>query len=115
MKRNFFLRGAAAGAGANPQAAAAYLTELLTTDARADLSNVNVPLLEIAPFDSTLDPFNPQAGFTTSAEKVAYYQSLFTNDKAAKVELIDNSRHFVMFDQPAALYDAITAFLKILS
>ena len=100
--------------GADPAASGEYLSEMFTTDVRPALSNITVPLLELAPFDATLDPFNPQSPLKTAAEKVAYYQSLLAGDKTAKVQLIDNSRHFIMYDQPQAFYDAVSAFLKSL-
>ncbi|MDP9111269.1 MAG: alpha/beta hydrolase [Candidatus Eremiobacteraeota bacterium] len=105
---------AALSEGADPAASGEYMTEMLSADLRPALKNVSVPLLELAPFDSTLDPYNPQGGFKTAMDKVAYYQSLFVNDPKANVQLVDNSRHFIMFDQPQAFYDAVNAFLKTL-
>jgi pimeloyl-ACP methyl ester carboxylesterase len=105
----------AAGSSADPAATGQYVREMFAADLRPALASVTVPLLELAPFDSTLDPYNPQSKFTSGAEKLAYYQSLFANDKAAQVQLIENSRHFVMFDQPQAFYAAVSAFLKSLS
>lgn len=105
---------AEAGAHADPASSAQYMKELLTDDLRPNLSKITVPLLELVPFDPTLDPYNPQAPIKTAAEKQTYYESLLANDKTAKVELINNSRHFIMYDQPQALYNAITTFLKTL-
>lgn len=105
----------AAGAGADPAASGEYMQEMISADIRPALAGVKVPLLELAPFDSTLDPYNPQSKFASGAEKLTYYKSLFTNDKNAQVRLIDGSRHFVMFDQPQAFYDAVSAFLKTLT
>lgn len=105
---------AAAGAHTDPAATAQYMKELLTTDIRTNLSKITVPLLELTPFDPTLDPYNPQAPIKSATEKQAYYESLLANDKTAKVELINNSRHFIMYDQPEAFYTAVNAFLKTL-
>ncbi len=105
---------AAAGAGADPAASGEYMRELMSADIRPALANISVPLLELVPFDATLDPFNPQGRFATGADKLAYYKSLFINDKTAQLQLVDNSRHFVMFDQPQAFYEAVSAFLKAL-
>ncbi|MDP9018485.1 MAG: alpha/beta hydrolase [Candidatus Eremiobacteraeota bacterium] len=104
----------AAGKGADPTATAEYMKELLSADVRPELSKDTVPLLELAPFDATLDPYNPQGPIKTSGEKVALYTSLFSTDKNAKVQLIDDSRHFIMLDQSQAFYDAVAAFLKTL-
>ena len=105
---------AAAGAGADPVATGEYMQELLTTDLRPGLAKINVPLLVLAPFDDTLDPKNPNAPFATAAAKKTYYESLLENDKAAKVQVIEHSRHFIMYDQPDALYTALETFLKSL-
>jgi len=100
--------------GADQTATATYMQELLAADLRPQLSQIAVPLLEIAPFDATVDPQNPFHPWTTSAQKQAYYASLLVADPTAKVVMIDDSRHFVMLDQPAALHAAVDAFLASL-
>jgi pimeloyl-ACP methyl ester carboxylesterase len=100
--------------GANIAATGTYMSELMAADLRPDLSKVSVPLLEIGPFDSTLDPNNPFTPMPTLQQKQAYYASLFTNDPTAKVVIIDDSRHFIMLDQPEKLFTAIDAFLAAL-
>ncbi len=105
---------AAAGAGADPAASGQYMQELLAADLRPGLQNVTVPLLELVPFDATLDPLNPQSPFKSAAEKLAYYQSLLAGAKTARLQLVENSRHFIMYDQPQAFYDAVSSFLRTL-
>ncbi|GAC1655382.1 MAG: alpha/beta hydrolase [Vulcanimicrobiaceae bacterium] len=100
------------GKGADPGATAEYLTEMVGSDLRTGLANVTVPLLELGPFDATLDPKNPQSPTKTSAEKQAYYEKLMGNDRSAQVHMIEKSRHFIMIDQPQAFYEAVEAFLK---
>ncbi len=100
--------------GANMAATATYLQEMLAADLRPDLSKVTVPLLEIGPFDATIDPQAPYNPLTTLQQKQAYYQSLFAGDPTAKVVIIDNSRHFIMLDQPEKLFAAIDNFLASL-
>ena len=63
--------------GANMAATATYMQEMLAADLRPDLSKVTVPLLEIGPFDATIDPQAPYNPLTTLQQKQAYYQSLF--------------------------------------
>lgn len=104
----------ALGKGADPGATAEYMTELVGADLRPALSKITVPLLELGPFDATLDPGNPYMPIKSLTEKQAYYAKLLSNDPTAKVQIIDNSRHFIMFDQPQAFYDAVGAFLKSL-
>jgi pimeloyl-ACP methyl ester carboxylesterase len=100
--------------GADISATARYAEELMTADLRPDLSKISVPLLEIGPFDATLDPNNPYNPLATLQQKQAYYQSLFAGDSTAKVVMIDDSRHFIMLDQPDKLFAAIDAFLASL-
>jgi pimeloyl-ACP methyl ester carboxylesterase len=97
--------------GADQNATATYLQEMLAGDLRPQLSQITVPLLEIGPFDASVDAQNPFHPMSTSAQKQTYYQSLLAGDPTAKVVMIDDSRHFIMLDQPAALYAAIDAFL----
>ncbi len=105
---------AALSEGASPAASASYVQELSRADLRPQLGKITVPLLELAPFDPTLDPFNPASPMKTATDKVHYYQMLLSGDKTAKVALINDSRHFIMFDQPQAFYDAVDGFLKTL-
>ncbi len=100
--------------GADVAATAEYMNEMIAADLRPNLSKITVPLLEIGPFDSTLDPNNPYTPMTTPQQKQTYYASLFTGDRSAKVVIIDNSRHFIMLDRPDALFAAIDAFLTSL-
>lgn len=97
--------------GADIAATAEYLREMLPADIRPDLSKVSVPLLLMGPFDSAVDPQNPYVPTATLAAKQAYYAKLISGDPKAKVVMIDNSRHFIMLDQPVAFYAALDAFL----
>ncbi len=91
------------------------MQEMMSSDIRPGLSKIDVPLLEIAPFDATVDPNNPYTPWPTLQQKQTYYQSLLAGDPTAKVVMIDDSRHFIMLDQPAKLFAAIDAFLATLS
>ncbi len=97
--------------GADVGATAEYLRESMTSDLRPDLSRITVPLLEIAPFDASIDPRNPFSPQPTLDGKKSYYQKLLAADPKATVVTIDDARHFVMLDQPAAFFAAIDAFL----
>ena len=97
--------------GANVAATATYIQEMLAADLRPGLSKITVPLLEVGPFDPTLDPKSPFNPMATPQQKQAYYASLFAGDPSAKVVIIDDSRHFIMLDQPEKLFTAIDAFL----
>ena len=100
--------------GADPRATAEYMQEMISADIRPDLSKITVPFLELGPFDSSLDTVNPQMQMASAADKQAYYEKLVSGDPSAKVKIIDDSRHFIMIDQPQAFYDSLGSFLKTL-
>jgi pimeloyl-ACP methyl ester carboxylesterase len=98
-------------ARSDPAATAAWMQQDLTLDLRPNLSAIRIPVLEVAPFDPKLDPNGP-ANISTATEKQAYYASLLQGAQTAKVQVIQPSRHFVMYDQPQALHAAIAAFIE---
>lgn len=95
-------------AKSDPKTTADWFSEDLTTDNRPNLKSIAVPLLEIAPYDKTIDG----SMFPDANAKQSYYASLLSGDPTAKVSMISPSRHFIMYDQPAQLDAAITAFLQ---
>lgn len=97
-------------ARSDPQASGAWAAEDVLLDLRPALRRITVPLLEIAPFDKTLDT----RLFPTAQAKAAYYASLLANDPDARVETIENSRHFAMYDNPGALDAALQTFVASL-
>lgn len=106
---------AAASQGADVSATADYYQEVLEADLRPQLANLTIPLLVIVPFDATLDPNNPQMPMATAAQKEHLYDGLLANAKTAKIIVVNDSRHFVMYDQPEQLYTLIENFLGQLS
>ncbi|RJG21926.1 alpha/beta fold hydrolase [Massilia cavernae] len=54
-----------------------------------------------------------QTGITPQA-KAAYYTSLMAGTAKLEVVPVEGARHFVMFDQPRQVSDAIGRFLKVL-
>ncbi len=93
-------------------------------DAHMDLPKLTVPTLEIAPVPTTPVPTTPapyegpQAATASMVERQAgykqFYASLFPGAPNVTIVTIPNSKHFVMVDQPKALFDAITAFVATL-
>ena len=77
---------------------------------RPQLDNVQVPILEIGPYDPVLE----NTLLHDAAAKQAYYASLLSNDATARVEIVEDSRHFIMYDQPGRLHAALAAFLQTL-
>jgi pimeloyl-ACP methyl ester carboxylesterase len=99
-------------AGADQGATATYLDEMMSADLRPNLAKITVPFTLIGPFDASIDPRNPYTPMETVTAKGAYYRSLVAADPRAKVVMIDDSRHFIMLDQPAKLFAAVDAFLS---
>jgi pimeloyl-ACP methyl ester carboxylesterase len=89
-------------------ATAAWTAEDIALDLRPQLTKVGTPLLVIAPYDAAFEgKVLPDA-----AAKRGYYESLLANDPAADVQMIEPSRHFMMYDQPQKLHAAIAAFVR---
>ncbi len=92
----------------DPAATAAWISEDLALDLRPQLTAVRAPLLVIAPYDAAFEgKMLPDA-----AAKRSYYEMLLANDPAANVQMIEPSRHFIMYDQPQKLHDAVATFVR---
>ncbi|PWF43687.1 alpha/beta fold hydrolase [Massilia glaciei] len=94
----------------DPGAVAQYMEEVLTLDLRPGLPAIKAPVLVIAPYFNT---DTPDPG-RTEAAKAAYYKSLMAGTPKLTVVSVSPSRHFVMFDQPQRVADAIRTYLKSL-
>lgn len=92
--------------GAVGEAAAA----LLAADFRPGLKDISVPVLLVAPY---FEADGSQRGLTRDMA-TGYYTSLMAGTPKVQVVSIAPSRHFVMFDQPDMLADALRGFLKTL-
>lgn len=85
------------------QVSASVLRDLIGTDLRADLPNFTGPVSVLyVPF--TLPGFTPEI-------TDAVYQSGFSTLPEAKLTRIDDSAHFIMFDQPERFQAEVEAFL----
>lgn len=100
-------------ARSDPKASGAWMLQDMTMDLRPQLNAISAPVLEITSFDPSFDPKGP-AHIASTAQKQAYYASLLAGDSTAKVQVIENSRHFIMYDQPQALHAAIAQFITSL-
>jgi pimeloyl-ACP methyl ester carboxylesterase len=111
---------AALSAKSDPKAVAAYMSDLLASDLRPALPSMTAPTLEIAPVPTVPAPFEgPQAATASMADREAgykqFYASLFPGAPNVTIEMVPNSKHFVMVDQPQTLYDDIGAFIAKVS
>lgn len=86
----------------DPQARATAIAELMVADARPDLDKVTVPFWAVYAVD-------------VSGGQGAMAPALWTREYAAlpdvKMAAVENSRHFIMYDQPERLNALIDAFL----
>lgn len=97
-------------AKSDPGAVSEYMAETLALDMRPGLTAIKAPVLVLAPY------FAGDAGASgvTAQTKAAYYKSLMAGTPKLEVLAVDGARHFVMFDQPRQVSDAIGRFLKSL-
>lgn len=87
-----------------------YMTEALGVDLRGALPAIKAPVLLIAPFS----PVDATHQTLDEAGKAAYYQFLMQGTPNLTVKTVAPARHFVMFDQPQKVADAIRDYLKAL-
>jgi pimeloyl-ACP methyl ester carboxylesterase len=109
-------RLAALASKSDPAATGSYAHDLYAADLRPQLPAATVPILEIAPVPKTPAAFEaPSAATQTIEQRSAnyhdFYASLFSGAPNVRVVTIADSLHFVQFDQPQALYDAVSAFI----
>jgi pimeloyl-ACP methyl ester carboxylesterase len=97
-------------ARSDPAAMIDAMGELFELDLRPGLPKIKVPVLLVAPY---FEPDSSQTG-TTREMKTEYYTSLMAGTPKLQVLSIAPARHFVMFDQPQMLADALRAYLKSL-
>lgn len=93
-------------ARSDPAAVIDWMSEAFRLDLTQQLEEITVPLVEIVPFDSKIDP---SQGFATVAEKGGAYRAFLAHAPHRSLMMIESSRHFVMIDQPAAFDRALYA------
>lgn len=79
------------------------MLEDLATDLRPTLATIKTPA-------TVLYPYSPAQGPEPTV--TALYTSAYSTMPNLKLVKIEDSRHFIMFDQPAAFHAAVEAFLK---
>lgn len=89
--------------GSDQKVSAAAFRELVTTDLRPELARIT------APTEVLYVKFNDAR--MTDAITDAIYQTSFATLPGARLKRIDDSAHFIMFDQPEAFYGELDAFL----
>lgn len=86
------------------EAAKAAFVELMTTDYSEVFAKVEVPVTVLVPFD-------PSIGFSRAAV-LSRYQDQYRDVPNVELRVIENSRHFVMMDQPEAFRTELERFLS---
>lgn len=105
-------------AQSDPQATAEYMAEDVAADYRPGLGRIDVPLLEIAPYNDADAARDAAArglsGDFTRDDKLDAYRKLLKGAPHVRVIAIAPSRHFVMLDQPKQFREAVASFLDTL-
>jgi pimeloyl-ACP methyl ester carboxylesterase len=78
--------------------------DLLTNDVRGELAAIKTPT-------TLLYPYDPAMGAPTAVIDKTYADA-YAALPGVTLKRIDDSRHFIMLDQPKAFADAVDAFLK---
>ena len=87
----------------DPDTGARSMGELVLTDLRPELTRIAVPtvVLYVVP-----------AGMPVTPEQMdGYYKALYANLQGVTLKRIDNSAHFIMWDQPARFAEEVRGFL----
>ncbi|WP_263588314.1 alpha/beta fold hydrolase [Sphingopyxis sp. GC21] len=87
---------------ANAKVAAQLMYDDMTTDLRPELSAIAAPFTMLYPLDASAMP---------EAMVDGLYKGAFTTAKTVTLKRIDDSRHFIMLDQPEAFAAAVDEFL----
>jgi N-formylmaleamate deformylase len=88
----------------HPRTTAAAIAEMLTTDLRDDVAAIRSPVLLIGAGNGMNEAMQTQV-------KQSYARQL-ARIPNARLEWFAQSRHFIMFDEPARLVQTIDAFLS---
>ena len=88
---------------ADPKVIGQVFYEVMTTDTRPALPGNTVPI-------TMLYPINKNGAFPAAAIEAVYTGS-FAKAKNVTLKRIDDSRHFIMLDQPEKFLRAVKAFL----
>ncbi len=82
------------------------MAEDLETDLRGEVANIRTPALMLHPLDAT-------ASKEVAAIKAdSLYENQYKPMPNVKLVRVDDSRHFIMFDQPQKFDELVEAFLK---
>ncbi|MHA4870353.1 alpha/beta fold hydrolase [Duganella sp. PWIR1] len=81
------------------------MADLMASDLREDISRITAPTLVLGTWIAYKD-YAPKPAIT------AMYTTQYAKLPGVRVEIADNARHFIMYDDPAWMYDRIDNFLN---
>lgn len=79
--------------------------DLIATDLRVDVAKVKAPTLVLGSWIAYKD-------FTTRAAVETTFKTQYQKLTGVTIELADNARHFIMYDDPKWMYERMELFLK---
>ena len=88
---------------ADPRVTGQLFYDVMTTDIRPQIKGIAVPVTMLYPFDK-------EGPFPAAAVDALYTQAFAGADNVI-VKRIEDSRHFIMLDQPEKFAEAVNAFL----
>ncbi|PCI63856.1 MAG: hypothetical protein COB37_03655 [Kordiimonadales bacterium] len=92
------------GAASDQATVATAFAEALGTDYRSNLKSITAQVTVLAAYDKQM-PFGRE-------KNKALYETQYVGLQNGRIEIIDNSFHFIMIDQPEAFSKALAAAVK---
>jgi pimeloyl-ACP methyl ester carboxylesterase len=81
------------------------MADLMSGDLREDISRITAPTLVLGTWIAYKD-------YASREATTAVYTRQFEQLKGARIDMADHARHFIMYDDPAWMYDRINSFLN---
>ena len=103
-------RVVADGLASDPQVTADATSADFQTDLRPDLAAIRTPALVLYAFDPTLTFPNGMKPTRAMADTIT--SNAYKTMPNVKLIRVDNSRHFIMFDQPQTFADQVETFIR---
>jgi pimeloyl-ACP methyl ester carboxylesterase len=79
------------------------MAEVMVRDARTDLGAITTPFTVLQAYDAAMPV--PKETYT------GLWSTAYAGLKGVQIKVIDNSYHFIMWDQPQAFAEAVAAFM----
>lgn len=79
------------------------MAEVMVRDARGEIAAITVPVTVLQAYDAAMPV--PKANYLT------LWSTAYAGLKGVNLKVIEGSYHFIMWDQPQAFAEAVTAFL----